>query len=169
MKRNILSFAIVLLAVFGIQSSFAAAEAHKNPPPKVTMIEMMQKLQKGGYHEINSIEYDGKEKAYEVKGLDDKGIKVEAKLSDDLAKLPKGLPFSKTEPKALPQVTMMEAMKKVMDAGYHDACKLEVAKNANYEVAALDKDGKKVDLKVDSKTGKVSKAGLINELLQKFE
>lgn len=169
MKRNILSFTIVLLAIFGIQASFAAAEVARNPPPKVTMIEMVQKLQKGGYHAINSIEYEGKEKAYEVKGLDDNGMKVEAKLSDDIAKLPKTLPFSKAEPKALPQVTMVQSIEKVMAGGYHDVCKVKVEKDANYEIAALNKDGKKVELKVDSKTGEVRKAGLINELLQKLE
>ncbi len=53
------------------------------------------------------------------------------------------------------QITLLDAVKKAEAEGYHDFYKVEFEKN-KYEIKALDKSGKKIELKIDANTGTIS-------------
>ena len=109
MRKNILLFFAGLLAIFSMHAQTVLADDEYNtPPPKVAIVDLLQKLQSGGYYWVNKVKYE--HGAYELKGLNDKGSKVTASLNSDVAMLPANLPFSKIQPKSPVEVTMLQAV-----------------------------------------------------------
>ena len=65
------------------------------------------------------------------------------------------------EPKStVKDLTALEAVKKVEAAGYSGIYKVDAEGNDTYEVKALSKEGKKVELDVASPSGKITKKWL---------
>lgn len=152
MKRNILLFFVGLMIIIGLRTTFA--HDRYVPPPKVDMVNVLQKLQTAGYCWVKKIKFD--DGVYKLKGMNDRGEKVRATLNSDVVELPANLPFSKIQPKTLPTISMLQAVQKVIAGGYNDVRQVDVEKNV-YEIEAFDSKGKEVDLEVNKTTGVIEK------------
>ena len=63
-------------------------------------------------------------------------------------------PINNTQPQ---QLTMTQAIQKVEEAGYTNITKAEFD-SGRYEIKALNKDGQRIELHVDPKTGNIIQA-----------
>jgi len=145
--------------VLGIFSAFTVqiTVAHEAPQNVPNIVPVIQHLQSKGYVPIHEIKFDdGMYKAEIWKG-NDQEIKLE--INPQTKEITQTKTKQETHP-ALPAVklSLLEIVKKVEAAGYHSVYKIKF-KMSRYEVKALDKEGKKVELNVDANTGKVNKEG----------
>lgn len=60
---------------------------HQMQPAKFSMLDVIQKLESGGYHNIFKIEYEGK--TYKAKALDQNNNKAELKINADTGEISK--------------------------------------------------------------------------------
>lgn len=136
-------FVMCLFAALFSFSIYAADFPEKSMP----MTSIIGKLEAKGFVDVYEVEYD--DKVYHVKARNAQGKDVEATVDPISGKI--------TPTKVAPssKITLMDAVKKVEQAGYHNIYKIERSDD-KYEMSALDKDGKKVSLEVDGKTGKIS-------------
>lgn len=141
-KQTILSLIAAGAMLFTASAVFAADTKSQMAP----LSTALQNLQADGYVAVKEIKLEGE--SYKAEAINMQGKKVEVKL-DSAGKV--------VEPKSTkPGISMLTAVKKVEEAGYHDIHKVDSEKD-KYEVKALDKEGKKVSLEVDALSGDIKK------------
>lgn len=131
--------------LFGLSSFVVAAEMA--PKETLPMSKILETLHEQGYNVVLKVELEGD--AFKAKVIDAKGKEVKIEIASETGKVNR----SKAQPTNL---TMVEAVKKVEEAGYKNIYKISTGHN-EYEMKAYDKENKKVSLDVDSATGKINK------------
>ncbi len=143
MKKHVIASLIIGFCIlFVMQTAFAG---ESKPKDVMKMSVAIQKLQAKGYKHIRKIEF--KDGFYEAKVMTVDGYKLEVRVNTKTGEVEN----LKKEVKSL---GMLEVVKKVLAAGYHDIYKINFD-DGEYEVAAVDKDGKDVKLEVNALTGEV--------------
>lgn len=136
---------IIVAVVAGLMSfSVWAADV---PAKSLPMSTIISNLEKQGYSGISEIKF--KDNAYEVEAHDKQGKEIKAMINPETGNI------TQTN-KSTMTLTMQEAVKKVESAGYHSIYFVEMESDG-YKVKGLDKDGSKVSLEVDGKSGEISK------------
>jgi len=141
LKKAHMFFFVGLLMALNIQAVRADDEAL--PSTAIKMSTIIQDLQKKGYNTISKIEYE--DGFYEAKVLNSNGEEIKLHINPTTGEIlrPKGIH---------PSTSMLDIVRKIEKAGYHDIYKIE-CKPKKCEIKALSKEGKKTELKVDPKTG----------------
>lgn len=146
MKKNVIaSLVIGFCILFVMQTAFA--DESSIPKNLMKMSVAIQKLQAKGYKNIRKIEY--KDGFYEAKIMTTDGYKAEVRVNTKTGAI-------ENPTKEIKSLGILEVVKKVQAAGYHDIYKISFD-DGEYEVAALDKDGKDVQLDVNASTGEIKK------------
>lgn len=146
MKKNVIaSLVIGFCILFVMQTAFADKSSMPKDVMKINVA--IQKLQAKGYKNIRKIEF--KDGFYEAKVVTVDGYKAELRVNTRT-----GLIENPT--KEIKSLDILEIVKKVQAAGYHDIYKISFD-DGEYEVTALDKDGNDVKLDVNASTGKIKK------------
>lgn len=117
------------------------------PDNSMQMGTVIKKLQAGGYKVIQEVEYDNGN--YKANVLDQNGRKLHLEVnakSGDIVAPPKD---------KIPSMSMSDAVKKIEAAGYKNIYKIKLEEN-KFEAGAMNAEGKKVDLKLNAKTGEIS-------------
>jgi hypothetical protein len=144
MKKNVIaSLVIGFCILFVMQNAFADKSSMLNNGMKISVA--IQKLQAKGYKNIRKIEF--KDGFYEAKVMTADGYKADLRVNTKTGVI-------ENPAKELKWLSILEIVKKVQAAGYHDIYKIKFD-DGGYEVAAFDKDGKDVQLDVDALTGEV--------------
>jgi hypothetical protein len=152
MKKTIFSFLTGCL-IASTLSVCLADNMPKNPEP---LSEVLTNLQSQGYTVKRVQVQEGK---YQMKGMDQQGHRVAMSVDPSNGEILNSTQKSGTsEPLNSNPGTLsaLDAVKKVEQSGYHQVYKLETG-TSEYDVSALDKDNKKMELTVDMKSGKISK------------
>lgn len=142
MKKMLLTAVALVVA---LSTSFALS-ASENAP--LTIVDILQRLDKAGYHQIHEIEY--KNGVYEVETYTAQGQKAKLRINAQNPTIPA------MEKNAKPYLNMLQVAEKVQAEGYTRIHKIEF-EHEHYEVKAYDMEGDKVKLHVDPVSGKVSK------------
>lgn len=143
-KKNVASIIAGLTLAFATQISFA----DETPATLLDMSKILQNLNSKGYNIVRKVELE--HGMYEAETINTQGNEIKIQINAQTGEI--------TSPKeSNKQITMLDAVKKVETEGYHNISKIK-SEHGNYEIKALDKDGKKVELKVDASTGKINKA-----------
>lgn len=151
MKKTILSLLTGCLMASVISVSLAD-NMPKNPAP---LSDVLTKLQSQGYS-VKRVQVQ--EGNYEMKATNQQGNRFEMAVNPTTGEIlnstQKG---NSTEPQPQPgKLSALDAVKKVEQSGYHQVYKLETVSN-EYDVSALDNNNKKMELSIDTRTGKISK------------
>lgn len=110
------------------------------------MSKVLNGLQTKGFDVVKKIEFD--DGMYEAKILNALGKEIKLKMNAKTGEIEK--------PKeGLVWLTALEIAKKVESAGYHNISKIDT-EGKEYEVKALNKEGKETKLKVNAETGEIS-------------
>ncbi len=140
---------ISLLSGLLIFPTAAALAANMQPAaPIANMMDLLNKLDAAGYHQIKEIEL-GKSGTYKVDTIDEKGRELQ--FTVDPAK-----PYIKPLSQQVLTLPTLEIAKKVTEAGYKNITKIK-NKGDKYEVKAQDNQGKAVKLEVNMVTGEIHK------------
>ncbi|KTD22853.1 Uncharacterized conserved protein [Legionella lansingensis] len=142
MKRIILSVCSGLLLTITAPIVFA----DNLPANTLPMSKILQSLQSKGYNIIKEIEFE--HGAYEVEAIGPQGNKLELRVNPQTGEI------SNDKNNQAKPISMLDAVQKLESAGYHSIYKIESEGN-KYEVKALDKNGKKVKLKMNASTGEI--------------
>jgi uncharacterized membrane protein YkoI len=110
---------------------------------KIDMIDLIEKLNAKGYHNLHEIDLDDDE--FEVEGFNQDGRQYKLHLNAKKLEIPN----IKANKKHL---TMLEIAKKARAAGYHDFVKIKFSEGY-YKIAAHNAKNTKVKLIIDPKTG----------------
>lgn len=137
---------IVVTAIAGLACFSAYATDY--PAKSLPMTTILSNLESQGY---TAKEIKFKDNLFKVEATDKQGKEVDIEVNPETGAL-----NNKDKESAAMTLTMQDAVKKVEAAGYHTIYYIE-ADDDKYEVKALDKDGKKVSLDVNGKTGEISK------------
>ncbi|MDF3054263.1 MAG: hypothetical protein K0Q74_170 [Gammaproteobacteria bacterium] len=143
-KQTIISIVGGCLLAFSTQ----IALAEDIPVSSAQMSSILQSLQAKGYNNVKKIKFtDGK---YEARAVNAQGKIEKLDINAQTGAILDGKKPAKK------MITALEVATKVEAAGYRSIYKLE-ADSGKYEVRALDKDGKKVELEIDATTGEIKK------------
>ncbi|OGV44379.1 MAG: hypothetical protein A3F46_03780 [Legionellales bacterium RIFCSPHIGHO2_12_FULL_42_9] len=145
-KRIILSVCSGFILVFAAQTALA----NDIPTTSLPMSKILQVLQSKGYSSVRKVEFE--HGTYEVKAISAQGKKVKLNVNPQTGVITNN---SKTQNNS---ISMLMAAQKVEAAGYHGIYKIK-SEDGKYEIKALNKDNKKVELKVNVKTGEIKKEG----------
>jgi uncharacterized membrane protein YkoI len=144
MKKQSIIIAMATSFLLLFVAPIMAADNKVTLPP---LSQILQSLQTQGYSIVRKIKFDDGIYKAEVINQQGKEVKIEVNAQTGKIIKPQG---NKN------RLTLLEATQKAEKEGYHNIYKIE-ADDDEYEVKALDKDGKKVELEIDATTGKVSK------------
>lgn len=148
MKINsIVSIAAMFFMIFMMQFSMAATPPKSNATTTLPISSIIEKINAKGYKIIREVEYSNN--VYKAEVLNKDGLKLNLVIDEKT-----GVIKEPTEKSV--HISILDAINKVEAAGYKDVYKIK-CEDKKYEIGALNKDGKKVDLKVNAKTGEVSK------------
>lgn len=145
MKKHTL---VALLGGCLLAFSTQAVLADDIPTTSIQMSSILQNLQTKGYNNVKKIKFEDGE--YEAKVINAQGREEKLHINPQTGAI-------LNAPKAAQaNITALEAAKKVEAAGYHNIYKLEAEDGNEYEVKAIDKNGKKAELKVNATTGEIT-------------
>ena len=117
------------------------------PTDTLQFSKLLQNLQSSGYNVVLKVEFD--DGMYKANVIDSQGKQIKVQIAPTSGEVTK--PKNETT-----QLTMMDAVKKAEQAGYHNFYKI-TSGHDKYEIKAMNKENKKVSIEVDTKTGKISK------------
>lgn len=143
MKKTILSVCSGLILGFTTQT----ASADHMPTTSLPMSKILQDLQEKGYGAFKEVEFE--HNIYEIEAIGPQGNKLKLKVNPQTGELIN----DKHHP-----MSVLAAVQKLESSGYHNIYKIEFDDN-KYEMRALDKDGKKVTLKINANNGEIKKEG----------
>jgi uncharacterized membrane protein YkoI len=143
-KQTLLSLLGSSLLVFATPIALADSA----PSNAMPMSGVLEKLQAQGYNVVKEVEFE--DGSYEVKAMNTQGRMEKFNVNPQTGEIVNPPKDNKNS------ISALEAVKKVEAEGYHGIYKVET-EGRKYEVKALDKDGKKVELKVDGSSGKITK------------
>jgi hypothetical protein len=147
-KESTMKIQKTLVALsLGCLLSFTAFADDKVPADAISFSKLLSSLHNAGYNVVLKVEFD--DGVYKANVIDPQGRQIKVSIEPTSGEVIK--PKSETN-----QLSMMDAVKKVENAGYHNFYKI-TSGHDKYEIKALDKDNKKVAIEVDTKTGKISK------------
>lgn len=119
------------------------------PKNSAQMSSILQNLQNKGYINVQKIKFE--HGRFEALAINANGniekLNIDPKTGEIVNQ-----PQNTSKP-----LSALEIAKKVEEAGYHNIYKLDAEEHNEYEVKALDKADKKVELKVDSSNGNITK------------
>lgn len=147
--RNTLTKLALGSSLFLLGSSLAFADDHHIPSTALPLTTILDSLEKQGFKSIQKIEYENG--SYEVKAVNSDGMKVKFQINPTT-----GTPIPSEKELTEEKISMKEAIKIVETAGYRDIYEVKLEKHT-YEIEAFDKEGHKVEFKVDAATGKMTK------------
>ncbi|WP_147277501.1 PepSY domain-containing protein [Aquicella lusitana] len=124
------------------------------PATAVPLSAVITNLQTKGYNNIKEVKFE--HGFYEAEAMNAQENEVKLEIDPKTNAITKTKIGYKMKSMANPKISMLDAIKKVGAAGYHDIYKIEFKKD-KYEVKALDKNNKEVELRVNANTGEVSK------------
>lgn len=140
--KNLILFLLGSFLLLTTQTVFADDVP---PPNTVPMSTIIKKLKKEGYKIIEKIKYE--DSVYEAEVFDDHGVKEKININPQTGQFPTS--------KKVKRISILQATEKVEAAGYHGIYKVEY-EDGVYEMKAFDKSNKKVKLKIDAESGKIS-------------
>lgn len=148
MKNNtILSLCLGSLLAFS--SPVLLAETFKSQPGQ--MYKVLTSLKAKGYVIVKHIEFDDSNGEFKAVVVNAEGKNLDLKINPKTGQMSK-------EKGDITGWTAIEIAKKVQDAGYKNIYDINTEILGNeYKVKALDDKGDKVSLKVDVKTGNITK------------
>ncbi|HVV67775.1 MAG TPA: PepSY domain-containing protein [Gammaproteobacteria bacterium] len=142
--RKYASIAILISFLsLGMQTVFA----DEMPANAMPLSKILENLQSKGYTVFREIEFQNG--LYVTKAFNSQGENLKIRINPQTGEI--------VEPKAkATTLSLLDIAKKLENAGYHGISKIGFDRG-EYEAIALDKDGKKVDLDIDGKTGEINK------------
>ena len=149
MKTNTL-ITFSLISLLTVASPFAFAEAPQSMPGQ--MVKVLDDLQSKGYIIVKKIEFKQENGAYEAKVLNAEGKNINIQINPTTGEM--------TKPKdEIEGLTAVQIAKKLQTAGYNNIYEINTEIMGNkYTIKVLDENGKKQSLKVDVKTGDITKS-----------
>lgn len=150
-RNMIITFFLGVFALVTLQ--VACASNHFTPPAKVSMVNLLKKLEAKDSYSINIIEYANG--VYNAEGLDKDGNKVKAELHPGAKGFPKNLPFAKIPAENKVPVSMYKATKIAIANGYKDIRIIKTDK-AGWEMIVF-QGHSEIEVTVDKNTGKFAK------------
>lgn len=142
-KRIILS----VCSGFILSCVIQTAMANGIPTNSLPMSQILKNLQSKGYKNIREVKFD--DGIYEVEALDEQGNEHILRVSPKTGELIKNQNIQNNA------ISILEVAQKIEAAGYHFIYKIE-SHGSHYDVEALSKEDKKVELKIDADTGKIT-------------
>ncbi len=140
-KTTLLAACVGAMMAFG--TPLMAKEDISNMMP---MSKALNGLKTKGFDVVKKIEFD--DGMYEAKIMTALGKEIKVKMNAKTGEIEK--------PKdGLVWLSALDVAKKVEDAGYHSISKIDT-EGKDYEVRALNKDGKQAKLKVNAQTGEIA-------------
>jgi hypothetical protein len=136
---------ITLSLILGTAVSIATAAETMQPLP---VVDVLQRLDQAGYHQIRDIEY--KNGTYKVEAYGTQGQKIKFNIDARSMTIPS------FENNGRPYLTMLQIARKLQGAGYSHIDQIEFDDNY-YEIRTYDANGSRVKLDVNSITGEISK------------
>lgn len=141
--KTLLTAGLTSAALF--VAPLAMAEETTLPEDTVQMSKLIKNLQDAGYNVILKVEFDDGQYRANVIDLQGKPMRLEiAPTTGEITK-----PKQETT-----SFTILEAAKKVEDAGYNKIYKISTQKD-KVEIKAFGKDNKKVTFDINTKTGEM--------------
>ncbi|MBI2792852.1 MAG: PepSY domain-containing protein [Gammaproteobacteria bacterium] len=146
-NKALISF--VLGSFIAFNASATLADAPQTQPGQ--MIKALEDLKSKGYVIVKKIEFDTTNGAFVAKVVNGEGKNIEIQINPQSGEM--------TKPKNdIEGFTAIEIAKKAQDAGYNNIYEINTELLSNtYEVKALDDKGQKVSLKMDAKSGNITK------------
>lgn len=141
MKKILIGIIFAALCILGDNCAFA--QIMQTQPVSA----ILQKLKSGGYIAVRKIELTNDE--YQVNALDGNGEPVEIRINAHTCDI---IAMKKVDA----HIPMLEVVEKIEGVGYTGISVIE-ATNNHYDVISIGPDGKKVKLRIDSITGKITK------------
>lgn len=160
MKRKTL-FALSTVCIFAIAqpcladifgssdktSASSGVTASDNAATPTSMSAVLKILQQTGYTAVKEIEFDTDKHTYEADVVDAQG-KTRTLTIDSQGKITKDTPDA---------ISMLDAVKKVEAAGYHNVTHVNFNLFGNYKIDAQDSSGSSVTVTVDGDTGEIDR------------
>lgn len=144
---SLLTAGLASAAIMFAPLAFADDDKNKMPEDTVQMSKLIENLQTNGYNVILKVEFDDGQ--YRANVIDTQGKPLRLEIAPSTGEILK----PKQEETVL---SILDAAKKVEDAGYHNIYKISTHKD-KVEIKAFDTENKKVTLDVNAKTGEISK------------
>lgn len=138
---------ILTIAVIFIALTAQAILTKSNKNSALPMTTIINKLQASGYGIIRRIEYE--RGIYQAETINAQGMDVRLRINAKTGEV------IKPDLNSV-RISMLDAIQKVEAAGYKQIYKIK-SEADRYKIKGIDHNGKKVDLKVDAKTGVISK------------
>lgn len=133
-----------------LSGAIGLARADDNIPySTVPMTTILKNLKDNGYIAIQKVKY--KDGYYQAKAVNQHQQYVKLRISPQTGEV-----VNKEASSTQNKISMLEASKRVLAEGYSHIYKIEID-GSHYEVKAIDKHQKQVELTVDANSGKVSK------------
>lgn len=146
MKNEVIASLVFGFCLLFVMQTAIAADV-TSPKDTMKISAAIQKVQSNGYKIIREIKF--KNGYYEAKVITPEGKKLDIRVNTKTGEVEK----PKSESKIL---SMLEIIKKVQSAGYKNISKISFDDD-EYEVDALDKHGKEVNLEIKADSGKIKK------------
>lgn len=141
--KLLLSLVAGCLVTLAVQNVFADDRAITSVP----MSTVLQNLQSQGIIVVQKIELD--DGAYKVKAVNAQGQMMKLRVNPQTGTLIKPTTVQN-------HLTMLQAVKAVEAAGYHNVYKVE-SDDSEYKMKALDAKGSQAEIEVNANSGKISK------------
>jgi len=147
--KNATLISICLGSVLAFTAPLTLAEDAKSQPGQ--MVKVLDNLKEKGYIIIKKIGFDKEKGNYKAKVVNAQGKNIEIQINPESGEMikPKG---------EMEGMTAIEIAKKVQDGGYTniDEINTEILGD-HYDVKIVDDKGNKLSLKVDAKSGNITK------------
>lgn len=148
MKNNTI-VSLCLGSLLAFTSPLLLAEDFKSQPGQ--MYKVLTNLKAKGYVIVKHIEFDDSNGEFKATVVNAEGKNLDLKINPKTGQMSK-------EKGDITGWTAIEIAKKVQDAGYKNIYDINTEMLGNeYKVKALDDKGEKVSLKVEVKTGNITK------------
>ncbi|HAT9776981.1 TPA: PepSY domain-containing protein [Legionella pneumophila subsp. pneumophila] len=142
-KRIILS----VCSGFILSCVIQTAKANNIPAHSLPVSQILKNLQNKGFKNIREVKFD--DGIYEVEALDDRGNGYVLRVYPTTGELIKNQKIQNNA------ISTLEVAQKIEAEGYRFIYKIE-SHGSHYDVEALSKEDKKVELKIDADTGKIT-------------
>ncbi len=140
---------VILCSTLAIAAPFVFADAPKTQPGE--MLKVLNDLKSKGFTIVKKIEFNVENGAFEAKVVNAEGKNISIQINAQSGEMTKLV-------SDIEGLTALDIAKKVSDAGYSNIFEINTELFGNeYEVMAMDSKGQKIKLKVDVKSGKISK------------
>lgn len=148
MKSSTL-ISLCLGSIFAFASPLSLADTAQSQPGQ--MYKVLTALQSKGYVIVKKVEFDKSKGDYMAKVVNAEGKNITLQINPQTGELTK-------EKGDITGWTAIEVAKKVEDAGYKNIYEINTEIFGNeYDVKVLNDKGEKVSLKVDVKSGNITK------------